>query len=71
MHLFDAADTHAGAKAEAGDYLQAGVNWDEVTPMEAIQAMPHPDGRPMVFKSVGHALWDLAAAEPAYTNRRP
>ena len=65
------ADTHAGAKEEAGDYLQAGVNWDEVTPLEGIQAMPHPDGRPMVFKSVGHSLWDLAAAELAYTNQRP
>ena len=65
-HLY--ADTHAGAKEEAGDYLQADVDWDGVTPMEAIMRMPVPDGRPVIFKSVGHSLWDLAAAEMAYAS---
>jgi len=53
-------DTLDGAREEAGDLLQAGVNWSTVTPLAA--EMQRPDGGPVVFKSVGHALWDLAAA---------
>ena len=57
-------DSMEGAQAEAGDLLQAGVDWSQVTPLA--QALAHPPNRPLnqpvVFKSVGHALWDLAAA---------
>lgn len=55
-------DTLAGAQHEAGDLLQAGVDWTQVTPLQAELARP-PAGRPILFKSVGYALWDLAAAQ--------
>ena len=57
-------DDLASAKAEAGDYLRAGVDWGRVTPLEDVLdgAPPRPAG-PVVFKSVGHALFDLAAAK--------
>ncbi|RIH85900.1 delta(1)-pyrroline-2-carboxylate reductase family protein [Calidithermus roseus] len=54
-------DTLEGARAEAGDLIQAGVDWDEVTPLEDALELARPQG-PVLFKSVGHALWDLAAA---------
>ncbi len=53
-------DTLDGARDEAGDLLQAGVDWSTVTPLAA--ELERPDRGPVVFKSVGHALWDLAAA---------
>lgn len=58
-------DTLDGARQEAGDLLQAGVDWSTVTPLAA--ELPRPTGGPIVFKSVGHALWDLAAALAART----
>lgn len=65
-------DTWEGARAEAGDLIQAGVDWSKVTPLEDIQvqtrsfAAPGASPRqPIIFKSVGHALWDLAAARLA------
>jgi ornithine cyclodeaminase len=64
-------DDLAAAKVEAGDYLRAGVDWGRVTPLEDVLdgAPPRPAG-PIVFKSVGHALFDLAAARQAFNNRR-
>ncbi len=52
-----------GAKHEAGDLIQAGVDWSRVRAIgdilasrgELVQGMP-------VFKTVGQASWDLAAA---------
>lgn len=63
-------DDLAAAKAEAGDYLRAGVDWGRVTPLEDVLdgAPPRPAG-PVVFKSVGHALFDLAAARLAFILR--
>ncbi len=58
-------DTHEGARSEAGDLLQAGVNWEEVQPLEAALHQPRPASGTVLFKSVGHALWDLAAARLA------
>lgn len=58
-------DTLDGAQAEAGDLIQAGVDWSQVTPLEDALEMARPEGGPVVFKSVGHALWDLAAARLA------
>jgi 1-piperideine-2-carboxylate/1-pyrroline-2-carboxylate reductase [NAD(P)H] len=55
------ADTLEGAKDEAGDLLQADVEWSQVSPLHAALPQPTSD-RPILFKSVGHALWDLAAA---------
>lgn len=60
-------DDVAGARHEAGDLLQAGLDWDAVTALESViagDAVP-PRRGPVVFKSVGQALWDLAAARLA------
>ncbi len=59
-------DTLEGAQTEAGDLLQAGVDWATVTPLEAVAEQARPTGGVIVFKSVGHALWDLAAARAAF-----
>ncbi len=65
-------DTLEGARAEAGDLIQANVDWSRVTPLEEIVAGTAPTisadatpSSPTIFKSVGHALWDLAAARLA------
>ena len=54
-------DTPAGARKEAGDLIQAGVNWDRVVPLAEALDDP-PINYPVVFKSVGSAAFDLAAA---------
>ncbi len=59
-------DSLEGAQAEAGDLLQANVDWAQVTPLaKALDQPPQLQARPTIFKSVGHALWDLAAARLA------
>jgi 1-piperideine-2-carboxylate/1-pyrroline-2-carboxylate reductase [NAD(P)H] len=63
-------DTMEGAKDEAGDLIQASqagaFQWDDATALEdALRSSWRPDGT-VVFKSVGHALWDLAAARTAF-----
>ena len=63
-------DTMAGAKDEAGDLIQASeagaFRWEDATALEdALRSSVRPKGR-VVFKSVGHALWDLAAARTAF-----
>ncbi|WP_354675395.1 delta(1)-pyrroline-2-carboxylate reductase family protein [Cupriavidus alkaliphilus] len=59
------ADTLFGIEDEAGDLLQAGIDWAEVQPFETAilqaDAIRARTGSPLVFKSVGYALWDLAA----------
>lgn len=60
--VVDALD---GARHEAGDLIQAAVAWSGVT-----ELVDHFDARPgsgaaAVFKTVGHAAWDLAAAHVA------
>jgi 1-piperideine-2-carboxylate/1-pyrroline-2-carboxylate reductase [NAD(P)H] len=59
------ADDPAGARHEAGDLLQAGVDWARVASLGALLRDPVDHGRPAVFKSVGTAAWDLAAARVA------
>lgn len=54
-------DTAEGARAEAGDLLRANLDWATVSPLQAALDLPPPTGRPIIFKSVGQALWDLAA----------
>ena len=58
-------DDLAGARHEAGDFLQAGVDWSRVKPLvSALETRPAtPEAR--VFKTVGCAAWDLAAARCA------
>lgn len=58
-------DDLEGARLEAGDLLQAGVDWSEVRSLEDLVAGPIAQTRPAVFKSVGCARWDLAAARVA------
>ncbi|UDM50497.1 delta(1)-pyrroline-2-carboxylate reductase family protein [Cupriavidus sp. MP-37] len=59
------ADTLFGIEDEAGDLLQAGIDWADVQPFESAilqaDAIRARTGSPLVFKSVGYALWDLAA----------
>lgn len=66
-------DTLEGAKDEAGDLLDAeragAFQWDDATPLEEALRWRHPPGGTVVFKSVGHALWDLAAARTAFPSR--
>ena len=82
-------DSLANATNEAGDLLQAGIDWSRVS--ELVQ-LPPPTGQagqgpssgqlfedgagttspeaaegPVLLKTVGAALWDLAAAELAWS----
>lgn len=59
------ADDPAGARHEAGDLLRAGVDWMRVASLGAMLRGPIDATRPAVFKSVGTAAWDLAAARVA------
>lgn len=59
-------DDLGGAKHEAGDLIQANVDWTSVVELADILSgkAPRPTGIP-VFKTVGQAAWDLAAARVA------
>ena len=63
-------DTLEGTRSDAGDLIQTGVDWSSVTPLEDALDLPRPQRGPVIYKSVGHALWDLAAARLA-TYRLP
>jgi 1-piperideine-2-carboxylate/1-pyrroline-2-carboxylate reductase [NAD(P)H] len=61
-------DDLAGAKHEAGDFIQAGVKWETVTGIATVLGAatpPVPAGTPVVFKTVGCAAWDLATGRVA------
>jgi 1-piperideine-2-carboxylate/1-pyrroline-2-carboxylate reductase [NAD(P)H] len=60
-------DDEAGAKHEAGDFIQAGVDWSDVRGIAAVldSSVPLEAQTPIVFKSVGCAAWDLAACRVA------
>lgn len=60
------ADTLDGALVGAGDFIQAGVDWTTVVELQAAIDKFRPATGPVIFKSVGHALWDLAAARLAF-----
>lgn len=62
-------DTLEGAQAEAGDLIQADIDWQQVTPLEQVESAARPTSGPILFKSVGHALWDLAAATLIHEQR--
>ncbi|RZU99358.1 delta(1)-pyrroline-2-carboxylate reductase family protein [Spiribacter vilamensis] len=60
-------DSAEGARDEAGDLIKARASghfdWDRATTLEAVvldNTRPPGDG-PVIFKSVGQSLWDLAA----------
>lgn len=58
-------DDMAGAHHEAGDFIQAKVDWSNVTPLATALADGVAFDKPIVFKTVGCAAWDLAAARCA------
>jgi 1-piperideine-2-carboxylate/1-pyrroline-2-carboxylate reductase [NAD(P)H] len=62
-HLY--VDTLEGCQSGAGDLIQAGIDWNNVTPLEDVPSRVSAGSGPIIFKSVGHALWDLAAARLA------
>ena len=62
-------DTMEGARSEAGDLIQAGVDWEQVTALADVLSWETPPRGPVLFKSVGHALFDLAAARLAFGAR--
>ncbi|MFM9923552.1 delta(1)-pyrroline-2-carboxylate reductase family protein [Variovorax sp. H27-G14] len=57
-------DTLEGARAEAGDLIQAGIDWSTVQAFATASQAARTG--PVLIKTVGHALWDLAAAQLAY-----
>lgn len=57
-------DEIEGAQHEAGDYIQARVDWATVRDLTDLLDNPAP-AQPCVFKTVGCAAWDLAAARCA------
>jgi 1-piperideine-2-carboxylate/1-pyrroline-2-carboxylate reductase [NAD(P)H] len=62
---FVVVDDPAGAKHEAGDLIQAGIDWTRVSSLaQAIEGRIQPQ-TPVFFKSVGCAAWDLAACRVA------
>lgn len=55
-----------GARHEAGDLLQAEVDWSQVVALSSIlDGKSLPSGQMPIFKTVGQAAWDLAAARVA------
>ncbi|KAA0594585.1 delta(1)-pyrroline-2-carboxylate reductase family protein [Azospirillum lipoferum] len=62
-------DDPAGARHEAGDLIQAGFDWATARSLaDALDGTDMTD-RPRLFKSVGCAAWDLAAARCALGRR--
>lgn len=62
-------DDPAGARHEAGDLIQAGVDWSSVKSLADVLSAPLPSGQPVFFKSVGCSAWDLAACRVARDKR--
>jgi ornithine cyclodeaminase len=62
-------DDLKAAQEEAGDLIRAGVDFGRITPLEdvadGVAQRPDAGKGPVLFKSVGHALFDLAAARLA------
>jgi 1-piperideine-2-carboxylate/1-pyrroline-2-carboxylate reductase [NAD(P)H] len=58
-------DDAAGARHEAGDLIQAGIDWDKVQPLSSVLRKTARITRPVVLKTVGCAAWDLAACRVA------
>jgi 1-piperideine-2-carboxylate/1-pyrroline-2-carboxylate reductase [NAD(P)H] len=58
-------DDPAGAKHEAGDLIQAGIDWSRVNSLAQVIVGSFKPDAPVFFKSVGCAAWDLAACRVA------
>jgi 1-piperideine-2-carboxylate/1-pyrroline-2-carboxylate reductase [NAD(P)H] len=62
-HIY--VDDPAGVRHEAGDLIQARIDWSEIRSIaQALQSKPDLTV-PIVFKSVGSGAWDLAACRVA------
>ncbi|WP_137918379.1 bifunctional Delta(1)-pyrroline-2-carboxylate/Delta(1)-piperideine-2-carboxylate reductase [Hydrogenophaga sp. 2FB] len=59
------ADDVNGARHEAGDLIRAGVDWRRAVSLGHVLRHAPDLAQPQVFKSVGSAAWDLAAARVA------
>jgi len=58
-------DDPAGARHEAGDLIQAGIDWSGVISLSDVLNGTANVAGPIFFKSVGCAAWDLAACRVA------
>jgi 1-piperideine-2-carboxylate/1-pyrroline-2-carboxylate reductase [NAD(P)H] len=58
-------DDPVGALHEAGDIILAGVDWATVRSLHDAQQQRVDFNQPIIFKTVGCAAWDLAAARCA------
>jgi 1-piperideine-2-carboxylate/1-pyrroline-2-carboxylate reductase [NAD(P)H] len=58
-------DDFAGAKEEAGDLIQANVDWSSVKGLALALTSKVDKKEPFVFKTVGTGAWDLAASRVA------
>lgn len=65
-------DTLEGARAEAGDLIQAEAaglfEWERALTLADVVRSPQTLTGPVVFKSVGSPLWDLAAARLVFAD---
>lgn len=59
-------DDIVGAKHEAGDFIQAKKDWSQVQTLAHTLRHGREEGVPILFKTVGTAAWDLAAARVAF-----
>ncbi len=64
-------DDPAGARHEAGDLIQANVDWSGVQSLADALAGGVRYEEPIVFKTVGCAAWDLASARCALRAIKP
>jgi ornithine cyclodeaminase/alanine dehydrogenase-like protein (mu-crystallin family) len=64
-------DAMVNASHEAGDLLQAEVDFGRVLELSQAGARAADQTGPVLLKTVGHGLWDLAAAELAWEQVRP
>ena len=71
IELCEWATEKAADPEEAGDLIRAekagAFRWESATTLEEVLGGQRPVGRSVVFKSVGHSLWDLAAARTAFS----
>ena len=58
-------DDLVNARQEAGDLIRAGVDWAQVQPLAQALGEGGVTGEAVLFKTVGSAAWDLAAARVA------
>ncbi|SAK43012.1 bifunctional Delta(1)-pyrroline-2-carboxylate/Delta(1)-piperideine-2-carboxylate reductase [Caballeronia ptereochthonis] len=62
---FLVVDDPVGARHEAGDLILAHVDWNTVSPLASALSGDLEPTKPVLFKSVGCAAWDLAACRVA------